>query len=46
MGNYQIIFSNTILITDAKDETEAINKAVEAKLLTVEQVVSCNLLKK
>ena len=42
---YQIIFS-TVIEIEAQDETEAINKAVEAKLLTVEQVVSCNLLKK
>ena len=42
---YKITYSKIIEI-EAEDEIEAINKAVYSRLLTVEQVVSCNLLKK
>ena len=42
---YQITYL-TVIEIDAQDETEAINKAVSSKVLTVEQVTSCNLLKK
>ena len=42
---YKITYSKIIEI-EAEDEIEAINKAVSSRVLTVEQVVSCNLLKK